>query len=104
MKKVRGNGFMNKILDKVYKNQIVGTINTYIRMINESDKLNENGLGIIENEWYSYLEEDGKTFVAVLKINCQEEKFHFKEGEWKELNVNMFANEQLKKLQRRFKS
>lgn len=93
---------MSISLDEVYKNQIVGTINTYIRMINESDKMNKNGLGIIDNEWYSYLEEDEKTFVAILKIMDNEEKFYFKEWEWKGLNINMFANEQLQRLQRRF--
>jgi hypothetical protein len=96
------NWLMSISFDEIYKNQIVGTINTYIRMINESDIMNKNGLGIIDNEWQSYLEEDGNTFVAILKIKNKEEKLYFKEWEWKGLNINMFANEQLQLLQRRF--
>ncbi|PGZ90951.1 hypothetical protein [Bacillus sp. AFS029533] len=95
---------MSFISGKIYKNQIVGTINTYIRMINESDKINESGIGIIDNEWYSYLEDGGKTFVAVLIINGKEEKFYFKEKEWKSLDLNMFENKQLQNLQKRIRS
>lgn len=93
---------MSISLDEIYKNQIVGAINTYIRMINESDKLNINGLGIIDNEWHSYLEENGNTFVAILKIKNKEEKLYFKKWEWKGININMFSNEQLQSLLKRF--
>lgn len=93
---------MSISLEEIFKNQIVGTINTYIRMINVSERVNNKGPGIIDNEWHSYLEEGGDTFVAILKINNIEEKFYFKEWEWKDLNINMFANEQLKDLQKRF--
>ena len=93
---------MSISLDEMYKNQIVGAINTYIRMINQSDKFNQNGRGIIDNEWHSYVEGGGNTFVAILKIRNQEEKLYFKEWEWKGLNINMFVNEQLQHLQRRF--
>jgi hypothetical protein len=96
------NWLMSISFDEICKNQIVGTINTYIRMINESDIMNKSGLGIIDNEWQSYLDEDGNTFVAILKIKNKEEKLYFKEWEWKGLNINMFANEQLQHLQRRF--
>lgn len=93
---------MSISLEEIFKNQIVGTINTYIRMINDSERMNKKGLGIIDNKWHSYLEEGGDTFVAILKINNIEEKFFFKEWEWKDLNINMFANEQLQDLQKRF--
>ncbi|HDR6244294.1 MULTISPECIES: hypothetical protein [Bacillus cereus group] len=93
---------MSISLDEVFKNQIIGAINTYIRMINDLAMENKEELEIIDNEWYSYLEEDGETFVAILKIYNIEEKFYFKEWEWKRLNINMFANEQLQDLQKRF--
>lgn len=93
---------MNTSLEEIYKNQIVGTINTYIRMINDAARVNKKGINIIDNEWHSYLEEGGDTFVAILKINHIEEKFIFKEWEWKHLNINMFVNEQLQELHRRF--
>lgn len=94
---------MNLILEEAYKNTVVGAINTYIRIINEADKMNEMGLNIIDNEWYSYTRDDGKTFVAILKINGQEEEIIFTEKEWRSLNNNMFASKQLQNLQMRFR-
>lgn len=90
------------IPDVIFKNQIVGTINTYIRMINNTKKTNNENINIIDNEWHSYLEEEGETFVAILKIYDKEEKLFFKKCEWKDLNKNMFANKQLQNLQKRF--
>jgi hypothetical protein len=89
------------VLQEVFKGQIIGAINTYIRVVNESDKLNEVGNGRINNEWYSYLEEEGDTFVAILNIDGKEEKFHFKKSEWKTLNVNPLANPQLVQLRKK---
>jgi hypothetical protein len=92
---------MGLILEEVYKNQIVGAINTYIRVINESDIYNEVGINKINNEWYSYLEDNGDTFVAILIIDGKEEKFRFKKHEWRTLNVNPLANPQLLQLKKR---
>lgn len=97
----RGEGKVALILEEVFKNQIVGAINTYIRVINESNKLNEVGIGKINNEWYSYLEEGGDTFVAILNIDGNEEKFQFKKSEWKTLNANPLANPQLLQLRKK---
>lgn len=92
------------ILEEVFKNKIIGAVNTYIRVINESDKLNEVGNGKINNEWYSYLEDDGDTFVVILNIGGNEEKFRFKKEEWKTLDVNPLINPQLLQLRKRFES
>jgi hypothetical protein len=92
---------MSISVEKIYKNQIVGAINTYIRLINETVSTNKNIIGIIDNEWHSYLDGEGETFVAILKINNKEEKLYFEKCEWKGLDINMFANEKLQELQKR---
>ncbi|MEK4382284.1 hypothetical protein NSS70_10555 [Aeribacillus sp. FSL K6-2848] len=85
-----------------FRREVIGAINTYIRMINESDKWDPVGLGIIDNVWNSHLEDNGDTFVATLNIKGNKEKIYFKKDDWKSFNANMMANQQLQNLFNRF--
>lgn len=86
---------------KIFKNQLVGAINSYIRTINESDKWNPEGLAIIGNEWQSTISQNGTTFIATLKINGKEENIIFQKEEWQSYKINIFANKQLRDLLKR---
>jgi hypothetical protein len=83
-----------------YKNEVIGAINTFIQMINQADKWNPKGKGIIENNWH-YCLQDNNTFLAKLKINGNDEVLSFKKSEWKNLSANMLGNSKLKELYER---
>jgi hypothetical protein len=83
-----------------YKNEVIGAVNTFIQMINQADKWNPRGKGIIENHWYYYLQ-DNNTFLVKLKINGVDEVLSFKKSEWKNLSANMLGNSKLKVLYER---
>ncbi|NUH86250.1 hypothetical protein HUN92_21630 [Bacillus firmus] len=86
------------ITEAIFKERIVGAINTCIRMINESDKWDLEGKGIIENEWHSYQIKNDHTFVAVLTILGQKQTILFKKEEWIGFDVNVAANVKLQEL------
>ncbi|MBG9716493.1 hypothetical protein [Bacillus cereus] len=93
---------MNISLEKHFKRQVFGAVNSYIRIINEYEEENKQGKGVIKNEWKCHLEDDGNTFVATLIIEGKEEKIYFQKNEWKSIHVNMLANVQLQALLKRF--
>jgi hypothetical protein len=95
---IKGEGVSNLITEQVFKDHIIATINSYIRMINESDKSDVIGKGVINNYWVSYIEDLDNTFVAVLTINGKREEFRFIKEEWFGFNINMFENKKLQNL------
>ncbi|MEW4290654.1 hypothetical protein [Rossellomorea marisflavi] len=92
------------ITEQVFKERMVGTINTCIRMINESDKWDIVGRGIIENEWQSFIIEKNNTFVAILTILSNKQAIHFKQHEWSGFEVNTHANGKLNDLLKKYSS
>ncbi|KRE48403.1 hypothetical protein [Paenibacillus sp. Soil724D2] len=78
-------------LEEYYKKNFIGLINTYIRMVNESDKYDYIGKGIINNEWKSQIKDNGDTFVAILTVNGREKYLNFEEYEWKTKNPNIYV-------------
>jgi hypothetical protein len=91
-------GGMSMVTEQVFKDRMVGAINTCIRIINEFDKWDSVGKGIIENEWQSYIIEKDKTFVAILTILGSKQAIQFKQHEWFGVEVNIHANDQLNAL------
>lgn len=84
-------------LETHYKNEVIGAINTFIQMINQTDKWNPIGKGIIENEWH-YRIQNNNTFIAKLSINGVDEILSFQRSEWRNLSVNMLGNPKLSEL------
>jgi hypothetical protein len=84
--------------EQVFKDRMVGAINTCIRIINESDKWDSVGKGIIKNEWHSYINEKDNTFVAILTILRNKQTIEFKPDEWFGIDLNIHANEKLNAL------
>lgn len=95
---------MVMITEQVFKERMVDTINTCIRIINESDKWDVIGKGIIENEWQSYIIEKDNTFVAILTILNNKQAIHFKQHEWLGIEVNIHANGKLNALLKKYNS
>lgn len=89
------------LTDEHFKKRIVGAINSYIRLINSSEK-NGTDYEIISSQWKSHLEDDKNTFVATLKVNGKEELLYFSYDEWKSINVDILQNAKLKNLTKRF--
>lgn len=89
---------MLMMTEQVFKERMVGAINTCIRIINESDKWDNVGKGIIENEWQSYILEEDNTFVAILTILSNKQVIQFKHYEWFGVEVNVHANYKLNAL------
>ncbi|MDF9611874.1 hypothetical protein P5763_07280 [Bacillus cereus] len=83
---------------QIFKQRMVGAINTCIRMINESDKWDSEGKGIIANEWQSFISEEDNSFIAFLTILNKEKAIKFKHCEWFGYEVNVHANAQLNEL------
>ncbi|RBP04489.1 hypothetical protein [Rossellomorea aquimaris] len=83
-----------------YKNEVIGAVNTFIQMINQSDKWNPKGKGIIRNNWH-YSIQSNNTFLAKLRINGFDEVLLFNKTEWNNLNANMLGNSKLKELYER---
>lgn len=67
-------------------------------MINESDKWDIRGNGIIENEWESYVIKKDNTFVAILTILGEKKKIRFAEKEWIGFDLNISENLKIKEL------
>lgn len=89
---------MPMITEQVFIDRMVGAINTCIRIINESDKWDSVGKGIIENEWQSYIIEKNNTFVAILTISSKKLAIQFEQQEWLGVEVNIHVNEKLNAL------
>ncbi|MRX72777.1 hypothetical protein GJU40_11535 [Bacillus lacus] len=87
-------------IDTHYKNEVIGAVNTFIQMINQADKYNPEGKGIIDNNWH-YCLQDNHTFLVKLKINGINEVVSFEKLEWKNLSANMLVNIKLKELHER---
>ena len=88
---------------EIFKSAVIGAVNTYIRLINESDKYDEVGKGIIDNTWRSTITTDG-CFHIHLTINGNEETITLLNGEWNDLSVNHLAIEKLQRLAERFET
>ncbi|MDQ0230928.1 hypothetical protein [Metabacillus malikii] len=86
------------IKEKVFIDRLVGAINTCIRLINESDKSDVVGKGIIDNEWQSYINKNDDSFVAILTILNKKQAVEFKVHEWLRVDVNIHANDKLNAL------
>jgi len=91
------------VTPEIFKSAVVGAVNTYIRLINESDKYDVVGKGIIDNTWSSKITSDG-CFHIYLKVNGNEEVITLLNGEWNDISVNHLAIEKLQKLLERFKT
>lgn len=83
---------------QIFKQRMVGAINTCIRMINESGKYDSVGKGIIANEWKSFISEEDNSFIAFLTILNKEKVIKFKHCEWLGYEVNVHDNVQLNEL------
>lgn len=83
-----------------WKNEVIGAINTFIQMINQADKYNPEGKGIIDNNWKYHIQ-DNHTFLAEIKINGRNEILSFEKSEWWNLRANMLGNLKLKELYER---
>lgn len=84
--------------EHVFKERMIGAINTCIRIINESDKWDSVGKGIIENEWQSYIIKEDSSFVVILTILGNKQAIQFRQHEWCGFEVNIHANDKLNAL------
>ena len=89
---------MPVVTEQVFKERMIGAINTCIRIINESDNWDSVGKGIIENEWQSYILKEDNTFIAILTILNNKQVIQFKHHEWFGVEVNIHANDKLNDL------
>ncbi len=88
-----------------YKKQLIAAINSYIRLINNNCQYHEHPIRVLHDEWVSYFEDNGDTFVAILTtVKGEKEKIKFHKAEWKSINVNILTNGKLKKLLNKFSS
>ncbi|KKD40886.1 hypothetical protein MHB66_18680 [Bacillus sp. FSL L8-0167] len=84
--------------EEIFKDRIIGAINTCIRLINESDQWDIVGKGIIKNEWKSYVMDNEGTFVAELYILNNKKTLYFEKKEWFGAAVNIHDNKKLNEL------
>lgn len=84
--------------EQVFIDRMIGVINTCIRIINELDKFDSVGKGIIKTEWQSYIIAKDNTFVAILTILGNKQAIQFKEHEWFGFEINVHANTKINDL------
>lgn len=84
-----------------YKKSVVGAVNSYIRMINESDKYDVVGKGIIDTTWRSTITSDG-CFHIHLKVNGHDDTITLTSEEWNSPSANHMGNAKLKEFAERF--
>ena len=88
--------------EELFVDTVRGAVDTYIRMINESEKNDIIGKGIIKPEWYYYIDTENEDFVILLEIRGLQKEIKLKKVEWKSYSSNMLGNVQLQQLAKRW--
>ncbi|KQL27508.1 hypothetical protein [Cytobacillus solani] len=88
--------------DNLLIDAVRGAVDSYIRMINEAEKDDINGKGIIKPEWYYYIDPSNEDFVILLEVRGFQEEITLKKSEWKSYQSNMLGNEKIKQLANRW--
>lgn len=85
-------------MSNLYEDFLVGAINTYIRIINETNALNGEEEQLIEDRYEYLVHPSTNNFHLFLVVERKQRELVFSEEEWDGPGKNALANSKLKQL------